>query len=93
MLQVFGPYAAQAMAAAMEQPMAECLSDLDIQLSSLAHLLGPIREAVAVSAVASSRESLKGAPYCMHACMLGVGGNVEGHDFGMLSCWGCMLGA
>ncbi len=46
--QMFGPYAAQSLAAAVEAPLSECLGHLDSQLLSLQDVLQPVMLALQV---------------------------------------------
>ena len=48
-MQVFGPYAAQVLAACCEQTIMECLSHLDVQLDSLQEVVEPIMTVLTVS--------------------------------------------
>lgn len=52
LFRTFGPYAAQVLAAHLEQPLAEAMAHLDGQLAALADVLGPVMAAINVRAAA-----------------------------------------
>jgi hypothetical protein len=47
-MQIFGPYAAQVLAASCEHTIMDCLSHLDVQLDTLQEVLEPIMTVLTV---------------------------------------------
>ena len=66
--QVFGPYAAQVLAAHLEQPVAEAMAYLDGQLAALHDSLDPIMAALNVSSGLGHPYGSCTSQVCMYAC-------------------------